>query len=621
MVAKGQQPHRVTEHFAGFADASLRAAMERLAASGHATGVLAAELRSYALCKLDDTWAEAVHRDVTGHGKRAPASQIAHMAASQRLHQNIRLADSLQGSALEYFHRAFRCWKAIGQRAPKAASRLRPRKTKANKLKSMVYRYDGAALRNWSAVLGSSKCDRASGWSSVISRMQVEWLSAVVPEGELLSFPAVSDDMADKLRTASTAEAFALLRGRRPADNTFFIVTDVRAHYKKRVRSSSLRARDEGMVMPVLLQRMATWTDASHADSLMVYHDGYPTLTDLLGLTSWHVLRCGLQKWAAGSSAISGCLTVTDGRPLTAVAWDSADAPTLALLDELVGRGWEYGQPPKEHTRDSPKMFTAKDPIAAKAYLRCLLRLEDLLSNGQLAALRSDQQNRYYSCILVSGQPQSVPLGASASDYQKLLLKVEATADGQQADNAPLVDIASDEDGPMVSFSAPTQHRDAKQTSGQRGAKRKRASGDSWQELVVGGLRRRATAAGGVAEGSSTRQQGRPAGSSNDPPIIQEPSASGRRRRGRQRAAKRGGVCTMTEFVVEGVAVQEEAWGLLSCAGSYRRLIVRCPVHQGCKKKRNYDTEDSRSGGLGHLEPFAFLGCWLSQHARFASAE
>ena len=77
----------------------------------------------------------------------------------------------------------------------------------------------------------------------------------------------------------------------------------------------------------------------------------------------------------------------------------------------------------------------------------------------------------------------------------------------------------------------------------------------------------------------------------------------------------------MTEFVVEGVAVQEEAWGLLSCAGSYRRLIVRCPVRQGCKKKRSYDAEDSRSGGLGLLEPFAFLGCWLSQHARFASAK
>ena len=68
---------------------------------------------------------------------------------------------------------------------------------------------------------------------------------------------------------------------------------------------------------------------------------------------------------------------------------------------------------------------------------------------------------------------------------------------------------------------------------------------------------------------------------------------------------------------VEGVQVWEEAWGVFGQRGSYRRLVVTCPYHASCQKKRNYDTVDAGPTGLEHDEPLAFLGCWLSKHALY----
>ena len=164
MVSIGQQPHRVTEYFAGHASDSLRPAMERWAATGEVSEQLSAELRANAMCKLDDTWAEAAHRDISHIGKRAASSKVPHTAASQRLEQNLAMADSLDDRGQRYFHRAYRQWKAIGQRTAKRSKWLRPRRMSDRKVKQMVYRYDKAALRSWggSGRRGQGRADSKS---------------------------------------------------------------------------------------------------------------------------------------------------------------------------------------------------------------------------------------------------------------------------------------------------------------------------------------------------------------------------------------------------------------------------------------------------------------------------
>ena len=95
LVASGQRPHRVTEFFAGHHEGSLRWDMEQHAAGNGISGRLANEIRSYQLAKIDDTWAEAAHRDVSIFGKKSIAASVAYTCATQRLAQTTAMADRM----------------------------------------------------------------------------------------------------------------------------------------------------------------------------------------------------------------------------------------------------------------------------------------------------------------------------------------------------------------------------------------------------------------------------------------------------------------------------------------------------------------------------------------------
>ena len=94
MVSRGQQPHRVTERFASPGQ-PLRAEMERHASGQGMSAKLRAELLAYSLAKIDDTWAETGHRDVSNLSKRCPASRVPYMAARLRREQHLALYDQL----------------------------------------------------------------------------------------------------------------------------------------------------------------------------------------------------------------------------------------------------------------------------------------------------------------------------------------------------------------------------------------------------------------------------------------------------------------------------------------------------------------------------------------------
>ena len=84
MVSRGERPHRVTERFVGTHADSLRGDMQAYAEGGEASPELMRELLSYQLAKIDDTWAEAAHRDATNVGKRANGAKVPFIGASIR---------------------------------------------------------------------------------------------------------------------------------------------------------------------------------------------------------------------------------------------------------------------------------------------------------------------------------------------------------------------------------------------------------------------------------------------------------------------------------------------------------------------------------------------------------
>ncbi len=64
-LAAGARPHRASAYLAGEAPGSLREHMIRFAAGEALSPELQAELHAYRACKLDDTWAESSHRDIS----------------------------------------------------------------------------------------------------------------------------------------------------------------------------------------------------------------------------------------------------------------------------------------------------------------------------------------------------------------------------------------------------------------------------------------------------------------------------------------------------------------------------------------------------------------------------
>ena len=87
-VRSGGQPHRVTQHFAG-PTSPLRSHMEAYADGQGMSFLLRSEVLSYQCCMLDDTWVEAVHRDISGTGRKKPMAKMPFRFASLRLVQNI----------------------------------------------------------------------------------------------------------------------------------------------------------------------------------------------------------------------------------------------------------------------------------------------------------------------------------------------------------------------------------------------------------------------------------------------------------------------------------------------------------------------------------------------------
>ena len=115
MVAKGQQPHKVTEFFVGANEDSLRTDFEAHIQGRGMSTRLREEVTSYQLCTLDDTWVEAVHRDVSAACKRATSYRFPWIASTLRLPQNLAMADTLKQRSFRRFSHLFAKWRAICQ--------------------------------------------------------------------------------------------------------------------------------------------------------------------------------------------------------------------------------------------------------------------------------------------------------------------------------------------------------------------------------------------------------------------------------------------------------------------------------------------------------------------------
>ena len=140
-----QLAHRITMRFT---QGDLHADMLAWLDGQPLTDTLKREVLAYRYCKLDDTWAEACHRDVSREGKRNTRASQAWVSASLRLQQNLDVFSMLDSDMLKRADMMLLRWKSIGQTIPRRAIALKRRKVPASAVLQFVYRCGVHSLDN-----------------------------------------------------------------------------------------------------------------------------------------------------------------------------------------------------------------------------------------------------------------------------------------------------------------------------------------------------------------------------------------------------------------------------------------------------------------------------------------
>ena len=152
VVGEGGTVHRVTERFTR-PGSGLRADLERYGAGGTMTLRLHRALLEYALAKIDDTWAETSHRDISTFCKTHPGSKIPYLAASYRTSQVLEMYDGLDGAGRRSFRECVNSTKTLGRGRALQEERLLTQRWKRKDLNAFVYRFDSTANVDWAVTM------------------------------------------------------------------------------------------------------------------------------------------------------------------------------------------------------------------------------------------------------------------------------------------------------------------------------------------------------------------------------------------------------------------------------------------------------------------------------------
>jgi len=635
-IAAGAQPHRVSLYLAGPAPGSLRARMASFAAGNRLHPLLQTELNAYRACKLDDTWAESSHRDISRSAKSTTNMDMRWTASTYRLGQNIAFVESLDSDQARRFAWLFHWWKAIARRVPigGSASIIKPVRKSKSAVAEFVYRYKEEALRDWKQLLGQRLALQGPLGGKTKASLELDFVKCVVVPGNICTVPKVGSQAAiDDAWAGALVEADSRLHA--AADSVeVFGVLEANLRGRALVRTPQLAAQLRGSAWPILAQRYASPSIADVASaSFSLQPLGVPEVLDAPQMAPWPLLYGGLRLWK--QSADRKTCSAPESVNARSWEWSDASVPALAMLHALRDRGWAHGRAPAEHTATSPLRFSQCSP-AAKPYLRCLLALPDLLS-PTFPSLHSRQTMGYYACVRTAARPEQIPRGASRDAYIALLAlqQGDPACIGQQA--LPLENgDASEEDVHAPPEPSPPKARKRKdQCAAQQGPqiRRRQAMDVLWgtsqglqgvpvlgdgagQHLALGGGLAAASmvaieSQGPLAQGPSGSTASSSGASLPSPPVPLEQEMGALAPTQQMEAPLRqpGPVCFL-----EGVPVYEEEHGKFGDRSRYQRYSVTCTAsdHSGgraCAKKRN--AHPAQTAALGDMEPLAYLGAWL----------
>ncbi len=645
-VQGGRPCHRVSEYFCARGRGSLRGDLEQHARGAGMSVRLRREIRAYMACRLDDTVSESPHRDISHIAGRARSSKIPWWSASVRLRQNLAMVEHPELRVA--MRSAWPQWKSV--LAP-AAKRMGTRR-----FLDAVHRAGPFGLVDCTRIRAVDRrgvytqafqafADSVPQSARVWHSLRREFVNAIVADGRV--YTGTISNVASEPPSAHTMALDSGGTGSRGRTAHFRILDRAVADKKHNL---TLRWLDvKCMAMPMSIQKLSavgasTGSGSGSVDGvqLTLAPDGLPEIVDFLAFLPWAAIRCSLQEWSkVCASTIASGLDVSEPVPASSREWVLADqsTPTIVIVDALLARGWRaaprLAQCPQSHSvapaADAMVFHLQRLRPLWKPYLQCLLELEALGGRG-LQSLPAREKPAFYRAVLESSAPGTVAVGLPAPDYTR---PVAGGSDGLAA-AASCVDLGhlSDEPlpcravpvpaaavaGPVAAAvasppaSPPPSHDGDSPLPPPRRPVAGEAFSSVWpvQELLL----RSPQGPGGRSSSSSSSSSSSttaavpvaaPAGPGGPAPAAVALAAP--------RPIRAQGSVGM---MVEGIHVSVDEHVPVSGHGEgYRRLIIRCPFHQGCGKRRN--TGPAQTRHFGDVEPLWFLGAWAHRGRALAS--
>ncbi len=616
-VEAGHPVHRVSEYFCGRGDHTLRGDLERHARGEGMTQLLRREIHSYMACRLDDTVSESPHRDVSGVASRARAGKMPWWSASVRLKQNLAMAaDPVRERAL---CSAWPKWKTLLTTQEAVAPRVA---LKDRLFLQAVHRAGPFGLVDCSRIRALDRRDpcteafRANEAALPMSArlwrdLRREFARAVLSNGVVYTAMLPDSGPPDALAMSSDTVP---VRSKAVAH---FRVLDVAVAAKK--HNHTLRwLRVRSMAMPVSLQKLSAVGPATATQCTLI-PDGVPEIVDILAYLPWAAIRGNLREWSTVRPSVTtkSAVDVSDPVVVSDRQWNLTDrgAPMVVLVDTLLARGWRaVASPqrcPRSYSPASPRLVFALSRLRRqwKPLLQCLLSLDVLAEKAVVEELLAREKPGYYRALLdklegVEGDRALVDSGNSS-----------AAAGVLQGSVAPLeTDVPDLIDEPLRCRRGPAQLQEP--VAAVAVASPTSVAADSplrprrdprpvaqppAQEAFTGLWRPEALLLQQPQEERGRSSSNSSSGSTSSSSVS--PTASARPPAVAPRGARQGGM------TVEGVAVTLDIHEGAAGRCGYRRLVVKCPVHPGCKKYRN--TGASQTMHFGAQEPLWYVGAWV----------
>lgn len=349
-MAQGKTIDRITERFVGGEPGNFRRLFELHASGEKSDRALMAEILSYAICCLNDSFCESPHAELTAVVLKKRRGLPPLWFSMIRYTQNMKFKKYLDIEFPGLFSSLYGTWKSLFGRRP-------GRKLKKKQFLDKVYRLGQEAIVDTNA-MGVNEHQKSFGATYLPSALKAQalnnrdkirkdYLVAILQNDTVYSFPRENSSqpcIVDAQHSDSSIVAQPLVNAGLAgiesaiADDSpyFFMVVSAADGRKELVEPASCHWKSMNLPISIIelsIHKSTVGEPLQH----FAFSAGRPIWVDALGMMTWTTVKTALQQWKCDQvcSELAGCMRIHSPSMCNSIQWFQGHLLKV-LLDDGV---------------------------------------------------------------------------------------------------------------------------------------------------------------------------------------------------------------------------------------------------------------------------------------------